>query len=111
MADKVLVWLHGEVRTPPFSTDARIEAGFRLRQLQQGERLSLPHSRPLPVVGARCHELRVTDEDQTWRILYRTDENAILVLDVFSKKTPATPPSAIVNCKRRLTAYDNVAEG
>ena len=24
---KPLVWLHGEVKTPPFSADARIEAG------------------------------------------------------------------------------------
>jgi len=111
MADKVLVWLHGEVRTPPFSTNARVEAGFRLRQLQQGERLSLPHSRPMPVIGARCHELRVTDENQTWRIVYRTDPNSILVLDVFSKKTAATPLTVIDKCKRRLTAYDHVEEG
>ncbi|HET7699063.1 MAG TPA: hypothetical protein VFK57_25315 [Vicinamibacterales bacterium] len=39
-ADKPLVWLHGEVRTPPFSTEARIEAGTLLRRLQRGERLS-----------------------------------------------------------------------
>jgi hypothetical protein len=47
MADqsKPLVWLHGEVKTPPFSQEARIEAGFLLRQLQEGEILGLPHSR------------------------------------------------------------------
>jgi len=28
--DKVVVWLHGEVRTPPFSAAARIEAGYLL---------------------------------------------------------------------------------
>jgi hypothetical protein len=42
--DKPLVWLHGEVKTPPFSADARIEAGVLLRRLQRGEKLSLPHS-------------------------------------------------------------------
>jgi len=26
--DKPLVWLHGEVKTPPFSKSARLEAGF-----------------------------------------------------------------------------------
>jgi hypothetical protein len=26
-ADKPLVWLHGEVKTPPFSKKARVEAG------------------------------------------------------------------------------------
>jgi len=28
--DKPLVWLHGEVKSPPFSSDARIEAGYLL---------------------------------------------------------------------------------
>lgn len=35
--DKPLLWLHGEVKTPPFSLEARIEAGILLRRLQQGE--------------------------------------------------------------------------
>jgi len=38
--EKPLVWLHGEVKTPPFSREARIEAGFLLRRLQDGEILS-----------------------------------------------------------------------
>jgi hypothetical protein len=29
--DKPLAWLHGEVKTPPFSKEARFEAGFLLR--------------------------------------------------------------------------------
>jgi hypothetical protein len=39
-ADKPLVWLHGEVRTPPFSKEARVEAGVLLRRLQRRETLS-----------------------------------------------------------------------
>ena len=35
--DKPLAWLHGEIKTPPFSPLARIEAGFFLRSLQAGE--------------------------------------------------------------------------
>ena len=42
--DKEIVWLHGEVKTPPFSTAARMEAGFLLRQLQYGVKLSMPQS-------------------------------------------------------------------
>ncbi len=71
--DKLLVWLHGEVRTPPFSKAARVEAGFLLRLLQKGELLSLPRSRPMPSIGSRCHELRVNDRNETWRIIYRID--------------------------------------
>jgi len=34
-ADKPLVWLHGAVKSPPFSATARLEAGFLLRRLQR----------------------------------------------------------------------------
>jgi len=109
-ADKPLVWLHGEVHTPPFSAAARLEAGVLLRRLQRGANLGLPHSRPLPVVGRRCHELRITDEDRTWRIVYRVDADAIVILDVFAKKTQATPRAVIAACKRRLVSYDAIAD-
>jgi hypothetical protein len=49
-SDKPLVWLHGEIKTPPFTVSARIEAGVLLRRLQRSERLGLPHSRPMPVI-------------------------------------------------------------
>ena len=50
-ADKPLVWLHGKVKTPPFSAEARIEAGTLLRRLQRGERLGMPASRSMPIIG------------------------------------------------------------
>ena len=78
--EKPLVWLHGEIKSPPFSKAAKLEAGFFLRQLQNGERLSMPTSRPMPSIGARCHELRIDDEHVTWRVVYRIDEDAILIL-------------------------------
>lgn len=104
--DKPLVWLHGEVKTPPFSANARIEAGFLLRRLQQGEKLAMPHSRPMSVIGARCHELRVNDENLTWRIVYRIEPDAIVILDVFEKKTSKTPKGVIDICKDRLKVYN-----
>ena len=107
MPDKPLVWLHGEVRTPPFSTAARLEAGLLLRQLQQGQRLSLPHSRPLPALGARCHELRIQDAQVTWRIIYRTDPDAVVIGEVFSKKTQQTPKPVLDVCRRRFRLYDD----
>ncbi len=104
--DKPLVWLKGEIRTPPFSSSARIEAGYLLRQLQQGTKLSLPHSRPMPSIGSRCHELRIIDENKTWRIVYRIDDDAILILEVFEKKSQKTSKEVIENCKRRIHLYD-----
>jgi phage-related protein len=107
--DKPLVWLHGEIKTPPFSTEARIETGVLLRRLQRGELVSLPHSRPMPSIGRRCHELRVADRDQAWRVVYRIDGDAIVLVEVFSKKTVQTPPQVIARCKRRLLQYDEIA--
>ncbi len=105
--DKPLAWLHGEVKTPPFGKAARIEAGVLLRQLQQGAVLSLPHSRPMPQLGARCHELRIVDEAVTWRILYRVDQDAIVIAEVFAKKTPQTPKGVLKAARRRLREYDD----
>jgi phage-related protein len=61
----------------------------------------------MPSIGNRCHELRVKDESVTWRIVYRLDADAIVVLEVFSKKSRATPKAVIDACKRRLKDYDN----
>jgi len=105
--NKPLVWLHGEIKTPPFSSSARIEAGFLVRLLQMGETLSMPHSRPMPSIGKNCHELRINDENTTWRIIYRIDIDVIIILEVFNKKTQQTPKSVIEICKKRIKEYDN----
>jgi phage-related protein len=107
--EKPLVWLEGEVKTPPFTAPARLEAGFLLRQLQQGEKLSLPQSRPMASIAARCHELRINDENVTWRIVYRIDDDAIVILEVFDKKSQQTPKKVIDVCKKRLKHYDEVS--
>jgi phage-related protein len=106
--DKPLVWLEGEILTPPFSTEARIEAGILLRRLQQGESIGMPHSRPMPSIGRRCHELRIRDQGHHWRIIYRIDSEAIVIVEVFAKKSGATPKRIIDNCQARLRTYDAI---
>lgn len=106
-ADKPLAWLHGRIKTPPFSRAARLEAGFLLRRLQAGENLGMPHSRPMPVIGPRCHELRITDESARWRIVYRLDADAIVIAEVFKKITRKTPKEVIEVCRARLRRYDD----
>lgn len=104
-SSKPLVWLHGEVKTPPFSKAARIEAGFLLRRLQSGELIEMPLSRPMRDIGPACHELRVDDGDTTFRILYHIAAEAIVILEVFQKKSRTTPKQAIDVAKKRLRAY------
>ena len=67
----------------------------------------MPQSRPMPAVGERCHELRIVDIDATWRIIYRVDPDAIVILDVFSKKSRTTPKSVIARSRKRLREYDD----
>ena len=106
--DRPLVWLHGEIKTPPFSPAARVEAGILLRKLQRGEVLGMPHSRPVPSVGPACHELRVVDEDNNWRIVYHVSADTIVILDVFSKKTGKTAKRVVQTCQRRLRDFGRV---
>jgi len=67
----------------------------------------MPHSRPMPTIGARCHELRVVDAEATWRIVYRVDPDAILIAEVFAKKSAKTPAAVLDACRRRLKEYDD----
>jgi len=60
----------------------------------------------MPTIGPRCHELRIRDREQTWRIVYRIDQDAILILEIFTKKTAATPRDVMEDCRRRLRRYD-----
>ena len=107
--DKPLSWLHGQIKTPPFSKAARIEAGFLLRRLQQGENLGMPQSRPMPSIASGCHELRINDQGRTWRLMYRIDTDAILILAVFAKKTEKTPDEIIRTCRKRLRDYEDAS--
>jgi phage-related protein len=111
-ADRPLLWLHGEIRSPPFSTDARVEAGELLRRLQRHETLTLPHSRPMPIVGPGCHELRIVDVGVSWRIVYHVRLDAVVILAVFAKKTRRTPIRQIEASRDRLRRYlRDIGEG
>ena len=109
-SNRPLAWLHGEIKTPPFTPEARIEAGVLLRRLQRGESLGLPHSRPMPVIGRKCHELRIPDETKPWRVVYHLADDAVVILEVFEKRTRKTPPAVIATCQQRLNRYRAVTQ-
>jgi len=104
-ADKPLVWLHGEIKSPPFTAAARVEAGVLLRRLQRGESLGLLHSRPMPGIGKRCHELRIPDKTKNWRIFYHNALNAVVILAILEKHTQQTPLEVVRTCQQRLKLY------
>jgi phage-related protein len=104
--EKPIRLIGGEIKSLPLSRTARKEVGQLLRLLQDGESIGLPHSRPMPSIGPRCHELRVRDADASWRVFYRIDDDAIVVIHACVKTTRATPKRVIDLCKKRLKDFD-----
>ncbi len=80
-----------------------------LRFLQEGQQLGMPHAEMLSTIGSRCGSLRVRDEANNWRIVFRIDPDAIVILEVYSKKTRKVPDEVIDRCKKRLRMYDELS--
>lgn len=112
MASKPIAWLTGVPKSPPFSIEGRQQAGYLLRLLQDGDTLSMPRSRPMGPLGRRVHELRIKDEKTkaTWRIVYRIDADAIVVVEIFDKDDNRTPKRVLTTVRDRLTGYDVAAK-
>jgi phage-related protein len=107
---KPVAWLHGQIKTPPFTEEGRKEAGKLLRLLQEGERVGMPQAESLSIVGPGCGALRIRDEENNWRIMYRVDPDAVLVLEVYAKKTKKILREVIDRCKKRLKNYDDAVK-
>jgi phage-related protein len=77
-----LIWMVDGWQTPPMGKDAGLRAGYLIREIQKGVSIGIPDSRPTTVIGKGVHELRIRDGEQkkTWRIIYRVDSDAILVV-------------------------------
>ena len=41
----------------------------------------------------------------TWRVVYRLEPDAVVILAIFSKKTQKTPQAVVEVCKERLSRY------
>jgi phage-related protein len=66
----------------------------------------------MPSIGRGVAELRVTDGDGRveWRLVYRVDADALLVVALFKKKTQKTPKNWIETCQERLVRYASRTE-
>lgn len=60
----------------------------------------MPHSRAMKSICSNCYELRITDKNSIWRIIYRVDNDAIVIAEVFNKKTEQTPQKVTDICKK-----------
>lgn len=86
-----------------FPRSVKKALGEALLDLQHGRRLTMPLSRPMPVVGKGVHELRVKDQAGTYRAFYLVrDQHGIHVIHAFRKKAQKTPMHEIELGQRRL---------
>ena len=89
-----------------FSLDARREAGYQLDKVQHGEN---PFDwKPMQTVGSGVREIRITDSDGAFRVIYVAKfEKVVYVLHAFQKKTQKTRKADLDIAKR---AYKKVIE-
>lgn len=86
-----------------FPEDVRRECGKIIFDLQKGEKLSLPLSRPMPSVAAGAEELRIKDRSGAYRVFYYTKlAKSVLIFHAFRKKTQKTPLHEIALARIRL---------
>jgi|SRR5579883_317540 len=103
---KQIRWLHEHIVVPPFTEEGQYEAGTLLRLLQEGEAIGMPSARAMPTIGSRCGELRVRDAGHNWRIVYRADDDFIVVVDIYAKTSTQSQDRSIERCRERLARYD-----
>ncbi len=86
-----------------FPEDVRREFGKVIFDLQKGEKLSMPLSRPVSSVASGVEELRVRDRSGAYRIFYYTRlADSVFIFHAFAKKTQKTPPHEIALAQKRL---------
>lgn len=86
-----------------FPEGVRREFGKAIFDLQKGEKLLMPLSRPMTSVAEGVEELRVKDRTGAYRVFYFTRlADAILIFHAFTKKTQRTAAREIVIGRTRL---------
>src|SRR5258708_17701903 len=86
-----------------FPEDVRRELGKAIYDLQKGEVLTMPLSRPMPSIEPGAAELRIRDRTGIYRAFYYSrSPRGILVFHAFMKKSHATPLREFNLGKKRL---------
>ncbi len=86
-----------------FPEDVRQELGKAIYDLQKGEVLTMPLSRPMPSIKPGAAELQIRGRAGIYRAFYYSrSPRGILVFHAFVKKTRATPMRVLDLGKKRL---------
>ncbi|MBI2604663.1 MAG: type II toxin-antitoxin system RelE/ParE family toxin [Deltaproteobacteria bacterium] len=94
-----------------FPEEARREMGKAIFDLQKGNSLGMPLSKPMPDVALGVEELRVQDASGIYRTFYyKKSKQGILILHAFGKKSQKTPPREMEIARKRLKEMLNEEE-
>lgn len=86
-----------------FPQTARKQLGEAILELQNGARLTMPLSRPMPSVAPGVQEIRVRDAAGIYRAFYlMKSARGVLVFHIFEKKSQKTPVHEIQLGRKRL---------
>ena len=86
-----------------FPEDVRQELGKAIYDLQKGEVLPMPLSRPMASIEPGAAELRIRDRAGIYRVFYYSrSPRGILVFHAFVKKTQGTPMRELNLGRKRL---------
>ena len=86
-----------------FPPSVRQAFGKAIWELQQGIRLGMPISKPMPSVAAGVEELRIKDASGAYRAFYYSrSAHGIQIFHAFEKKSRRTPEHEIKLGRRRL---------
>ncbi len=103
MRDKRIDWLGNSRRDiRAFPADARRDAGFQLRRVQQG--LEPTYWKPMAAVGSGVREIRIHTEGEHRVFYVATFAEAVYVLHAFKKRTRKTPHRELELARKRFRA-------
>lgn len=86
-----------------FPVEIRGDIADAAARLDEGQRLSMPLSRPMPGIGHGTHELRLRDRAGIYRVIYYlAGAGMIYFLRAFKKKSWETLWQDIEIAKKRL---------
>lgn len=86
-----------------FPAEVRRELGKAIFDLQRGELLKMPLSRPMPTIATGVEELRIRDKSGSYRTFcLARSERGVLVFHAFTKKTRETPKREVETGGKRL---------
>jgi len=94
-----------------FPEEIKKKLGYLIFKLQIGEKLGMPFSRTMPILGKSCHELRIKGSDGTYRVFYLLKiKGEIIIFHAFQKKDQKTPKNEIDLGKKNLKEMLNEKE-